>query len=75
VTPVLNIQVQQPAALLAAHAQVSELLPYAGAVNGTTQTPQRIRVQGTSGFAAKQSVTDMDPVGGVRGKPPRGRPV
>jgi hypothetical protein len=102
VTPVLNIQVQRhiqlqrPAALSAARAQVSELLPYAipstahehvgysavafGVVNGRTQAPQFTWVQGTSVpaanvFGVKQRVIDMDPVGGVRGKPPRGRPV
>jgi len=33
------------------------------------------QVQGTNGFAVKQSVIGTDPVGGVRGKPPRGWPV
>ncbi|GIJ50128.1 hypothetical protein Val02_70140 [Virgisporangium aliadipatigenens] len=34
---------------------------------------QEAKVQGTSGFVAKPRVDVMDPVGGVRGKPPRGR--
>jgi hypothetical protein len=34
-----------------------------------------VQVQGTSVFAAKSSVIGMDPVGGVRGIPPRGWPV
>jgi hypothetical protein len=88
---VLNIQVQRPAALPAARARVSELLPHVapsyahdlvghgavafGVVNDRTQAPQFTWVQGTSVFAAKQSVIGMDPDGGVRGKPPRGRPV
>lgn len=34
-----------------------------------------IRVQGTNGFSAKQDMTAPKPNGGVRGIPPRGRPV
>ncbi|MFI5906702.1 hypothetical protein [Dactylosporangium sp. NPDC051541] len=34
-----------------------------------------IRVQGTTGFSAKHSMTAPKPNGGVRGIPPRGRPV
>jgi hypothetical protein len=34
---------------------------------------QEAKVQGTNGFVAKPRVDVMDPVGGVRGKPPRGR--
>jgi hypothetical protein len=34
-----------------------------------------IRVQGTTGFSAKQDMTAPKPNGGVRGIPPRGRPV
>jgi hypothetical protein len=34
-----------------------------------------VQVQGTTVFAAKTSVIGMDPVGGVRGIPPRGWPV
>lgn len=37
--------------------------------------PQVVQVQGTTVFAAKTSVIGMDPVGGVRGIPPRGWPV
>jgi hypothetical protein len=64
-----------------AHDQVGYGAVVATAVDGTMLTqPERLlarprTVQGTSVFTAKQSVIDMDPVGGVRGKPPRGRPV
>lgn len=34
-----------------------------------------IRVQGTTGFSAKHGMTAPKPNGGVRGTPPRGRPV
>ncbi|UWP83757.1 hypothetical protein [Dactylosporangium fulvum] len=34
-----------------------------------------IQVQGTSGFSAKHDMTAPKPNGGVRGIPPRGRPV
>ncbi|MGI5247330.1 hypothetical protein [Dactylosporangium sp. CA-139066] len=34
-----------------------------------------IRVQGTTGFSAKHDMTAPKPNGGVRGIPPRGRPV
>jgi hypothetical protein len=34
---------------------------------------QEAEVQGTNGFVAKPRVDVMDPVGGVRGTPPRGR--
>ncbi|WP_238010159.1 hypothetical protein KZZ52_05395 [Dactylosporangium sp. AC04546] len=34
-----------------------------------------IQVQGTSGFTAKHDMTAPKPNGGVRGIPPRGRPV
>jgi len=37
--------------------------------------PSRTRVQGTNGLAIKVSAKGMDPVGGVRGIPPRGWPV
>jgi hypothetical protein len=60
----------------AAHDLVGYGVVASGPVTGTTLlAPERTRVQGTNGFAAKQSVIDMDPVGGVRGIPPRGRPV
>ena len=36
---------------------------------------QMAQVQGTNGFVAKQDVTALKPIGGVRGVPPRGRPV
>jgi hypothetical protein len=39
------------------------------------QTPPIRWVQGTTVFAVKNSGAVMDPVSGVRGKPPRGRPV
>jgi hypothetical protein len=45
-------------------------------VASAAQLDQRgIRVQGTSGFSAKHSMTAPKPNGGVRGIPPRGRPV
>jgi hypothetical protein len=34
-----------------------------------------VPVKGINGFAAKPSATRLDPVGGVRGIPPRGWPV
>ena len=34
-----------------------------------------VQVQGTTVFAVKTSVNGQDPVGGVRGIPPRGWPV
>jgi hypothetical protein len=37
--------------------------------------PRGIRVQGITGFSAKQDMTAPKPNGGVRGIPPRGRPV
>jgi hypothetical protein len=38
-------------------------------------TQESVQVQGINGFTVKQSATGMDPVGGVRGRPPRGCPV
>jgi len=37
--------------------------------------PRGVQVQGTSGFTAEQDMTALKPNGGVRGAPPRGRPV
>jgi hypothetical protein len=34
-----------------------------------------VQLDRTNGFVAQQSATGMDPVGGVRGIPPRGWPV
>src|SRR5262245_45483591 len=45
-----------------------------GAARVRLATPL-VQVQGTSVFVAKPSVIGMDPVGGVRGIPPRGWPV
>jgi hypothetical protein len=66
------------AATNAAHARVG----YGAVVAGTAPGAALVRlaqplvqVQGTSVFAAKTSVIGMDPVGGVRGIPPRGWPV
>jgi hypothetical protein len=45
-------------------------------VASAAQLDQRgVRVQGTTGFSAKQDMTAPKPNGGVRGIPPRGRPV
>ncbi|GAA4247684.1 hypothetical protein [Dactylosporangium darangshiense] len=45
-------------------------------VASAAQLDQRgIRVQGITGFSAKQDMTAPKPNGGVRGIPPRGRPV
>ncbi|MER7005161.1 hypothetical protein ABT297_19225 [Dactylosporangium sp. NPDC000555] len=45
-------------------------------VASAAQLDQRgIRVQGTTGFSAKHDMTAPKPNGGVRGIPPRGRPV
>jgi hypothetical protein len=86
----LRIQVQRPTALLSELTQVPALLPAtasaahlpvgygcvaSAAAPGATFVRPETQVQGTNGFAAKQSVIDMDPVGGVRGIPPRGWPV
>jgi hypothetical protein len=49
--------------------------PALGTTLAKAQRPQATQVRGTSGFAIKVSVNGMDPVGGVRGKPPRGWPV
>ena len=66
------------AATPAAHARVG----YGAVVPGTAPGAALVRlakrpvqVQGTSVFAVKTSVIEMDPVGGVRGIPPRGWPV
>jgi hypothetical protein len=45
-------------------------------VASAAQLDQRgVRVQGTSGLNAKHDMTAPKPNGGVRGAPPRGRPV
>jgi hypothetical protein len=66
------------AATPAAHARVGYGAVVAGNAPGAALVrlarPQ-VQVQGTSVFAAKTSVIEMDPVGGVRGIPPRGWPV
>jgi hypothetical protein len=44
--------------------------------SATLLDPRGIQVQGTNGFSAKHdSMTALKPNGGVRGIPPRGRPV
>jgi hypothetical protein len=62
----------------AAHVPVGYGAVAAGVVSGAAVVrlaqPQ-VQVQGTSVFAAKTNVIGMDPVGGVRGIPPRGWPV
>jgi hypothetical protein len=79
-TPVSDLQG------LAAASNAHDLMGYGAvattAVESTTPArPERLlarrgmTVQGTGVFTAKQSVIDMDPVGGVRGIPPRGWPV
>jgi hypothetical protein len=79
--PVACAQVPElspPAVTADAHVIVGYGVVAAGVAPGATlprlQRPVA-QVQGTSGFAAKQSVIGMDPVGGVRGIPPRGRQV
>ena len=71
-------ELSPPAATPAAHASVGYGAVVAGIGSGTAVVrlaqPQ-VQVQGTSVFAAKTSVIGMDPVGGVRGIPPRGWPV
>jgi hypothetical protein len=66
------------AATTPAHARVGYGAVVAGPASGAALVrlvrPQ-VQVQGTSVFAAKTSVIEMDPVGGVRGIPPRGWPV
>jgi len=67
-----------PAATPAAHARVGYGAVMAGPASGTALVrlaPTQVQVQGTSVFAAKTNVIGMDPVGGVRGIPPRGWPV
>jgi hypothetical protein len=39
------------------------------------QESVQVQLKGINGFVAKHSPTVMDPDGGVRGKPPRRRPV
>jgi hypothetical protein len=89
VTPVLTY-INRPSALPAAHTQGFTCLGapdtaahrWVGSPVVSTATPgveqtqtPRIRIQGISVFAVENSVAVMDPVNGVRGKPPRGRPV
>ena len=66
------------AATTPTHALVSYGAVVAGSAPGAAfvrlARPQ-VQVQGTSVFAVKTSVIEMDPVGGVRGIPPRGWPV
>ena len=66
------------AATEAAHARVGYGAVVSGVASGAALVrlarPQ-VQVQGTSVFAAKTNVIGMDPVGGVRGIPPRGWPV
>jgi hypothetical protein len=66
------------AATTPAHARVGYGAVVVGSAPGAALVrlarPQ-VQVQGTSVFAAKTSVIEMDPVGGVRGIPPRGWPV
>jgi hypothetical protein len=70
------------AATAAAHGLVGYGVVATGAPAGTTLgQPKELlarhgaQFQGTRVSAVKQSVIDMDPVGGVRGIPPRGWPV
>lgn len=91
----LSYEIQRPAGLLAACAQVSRSpLAAAPAAHGpvgygTARTAsggtlataqwlmvrQEAEVQGINVFFAKPRVDVMDPVGGVRGRPPQGRPT
>jgi hypothetical protein len=66
------------AAAPTAHERVGYGAVVAGAVPGAARVRLAqpvVQVQGTTVFAGKTSVIDMDPVGGVRGIPPRGWPV
>jgi hypothetical protein len=62
-----------------AHAPVGYGAVAAGVVKDTTLSiltrPRVTQLQGTSAFAVKVNVIGTDPVGGVRGIPPRGWPV
>ena len=66
---------------LAAAGRAHKTVGYGGVAFGGASAPlaqlarPQVQVQGTSVFAAKTSVIGMDPVGGVRGIPPRGWPV
>jgi hypothetical protein len=62
---------------LTAHVPVGYGAVVTAAATGATSLllPPQVQVKGTSVFGAKYDVIDMDPVGGVRGRPPRGRPV
>lgn len=86
VTVVLTNFVQRPWELPAACALVSERLtvatatvgyPAAGVAQakGTALAPRHTTVQGINVPAGGFSAIDMGSVGGVRGEPPRGRPV
>lgn len=66
------------AAAPTAHARVGYGAVVAGVVPGAARirlAQPVVQVQGTTVFAGKTSVIGMDPVGGVRGIPPRGWPV
>jgi len=79
--PVACAQVPElspPAANSRAHVIVGYGVVAAGMVSGTAlvQLARPVtQVQGITVFAAKTSVNGLDPVGGVRGIPPRGWPV
>jgi hypothetical protein len=71
-------KVTPSAAAPTAHERVGYGAVAAGVVPGAALVrlaPPVVQVQGTTVFAAKTSVIGMDPVGGVRGIPPRGWPV
>jgi hypothetical protein len=65
-------------ATVAAHSPVGYDAVAPASAGGTMLAKQRrpqTQLKGTNGFAVKVSVIGTDPVGGVRGKPPRGWPV
>jgi len=78
----LVLELPPIAAAKAAHVLVGYGAAATKAALGATLTRSQwltqeapVQINGTSGFAAKQIATGMDPVGGVRGIPPRGWPV
>src|SRR5688572_5848884 len=79
--PVACAQVPElspPTATTKAHESVGYGVVAAGMASGAAlvQLARPVtRVQGITVFAAKTSVNGLDPVGGVRGIPPRGWPV
>jgi hypothetical protein len=71
-------ELSPPAVTAEAHRTVGYGAAAAGIASGAALVqlaPPVVRVQGITVFAVTTSVNGQDPVGGVRGIPPRGWPV